>query len=222
VLDEPTSGLDPLMESVFQDCIIEAAAEGRTVLLSSHILAEVERLCDRVTIIRQGRAVQHGTLEELRYLTRTSITVATDRPLVGLDVARRACTTSRWMSGMCTSTSTAVRSTERSAMCPPSASTRWSADRPRSRNCSFATTATIWPTGRAAGRRGTDHDERPRPRRCAPFAGARSADTAGRPARQGTHRCAGWSASSGCWSSAPSSIEGLYSTPAEFLQYGRW
>ncbi|MBK9973118.1 MAG: ABC transporter ATP-binding protein, partial [Acidimicrobiaceae bacterium] len=71
VLDEPTSGLDPLMESVFQDCIIEAAAEGRTVLLSSHILAEVERLCDRVTIIRQGRAVQQGTLEELRHLTRT-------------------------------------------------------------------------------------------------------------------------------------------------------
>ncbi|MGB8860909.1 MAG: ABC transporter ATP-binding protein [Ilumatobacteraceae bacterium] len=85
VLDEPTSGLDPLMESVFQDCILEAAAEGRTVLLSSHILAEVERLCDRVTIIRQGRAVQQGTLEELRYLTRTSVTVATDRPLAGLE-----------------------------------------------------------------------------------------------------------------------------------------
>ena len=85
VLDEPTSGLDPLMESVFQDCIIEAAAEGRTVLLSSHILAEVERLCDRVTIIRQGRAVQQGTLEELRPLTRTSITVATERPLHGLE-----------------------------------------------------------------------------------------------------------------------------------------
>jgi len=84
VLDEPTSGLDPLMESVFQECILEVAAEGRTVLLSSHILDEVERLCDRVTIIRQGRAVQHGTLAELRHLTRTSITVATDTPLTGL------------------------------------------------------------------------------------------------------------------------------------------
>ena len=85
LLDEPTSGLDPLMESVFQDCILEATREGRTVLLSSHILAEVEKLCDRVTIIRQGRAVQSGTLDDLRYLTRTNITVATDRPIVGLD-----------------------------------------------------------------------------------------------------------------------------------------
>jgi polyether ionophore transport system ATP-binding protein len=85
LLDEPTAGLDPLMESVFQDCILEARREGRTVLLSSHILAEVEKLCDRVTIIRQGRAVQSGTLDDLRYLTRTSITVATDRPIVGLD-----------------------------------------------------------------------------------------------------------------------------------------
>ena len=79
LLDEPTAGLDPLMESVFQDFILEAAGEGRTVLLSSHILAEVEKLCDRVTIIRNGRAVQHGTLDELRSVTRTSITVATDR-----------------------------------------------------------------------------------------------------------------------------------------------
>ncbi len=85
LLDEPTSGLDPLMESVFQDCVIEATQEGRTVLLSSHILAEVEKLCDRVTIIRQGRAVQSGTLDELRYLTRTSITVVTDRPITGLE-----------------------------------------------------------------------------------------------------------------------------------------
>ena len=85
LLDEPTSGLDPLMESVFQECIIEATRDGRTVLLSSHILAEVEKLCDRVTIIRQGRAVQTGTLDDLRYLTRTSVSVATDRPVVGLD-----------------------------------------------------------------------------------------------------------------------------------------
>ncbi|WP_282947369.1 ABC transporter ATP-binding protein [Cellulomonas endometrii] len=75
VLDEPTSGLDPLMEAVFQECVREAAAEGRTVLLSSHILAEVEALCERVTIIRGGRAVRSGTLDELRGLTRTSVVV---------------------------------------------------------------------------------------------------------------------------------------------------
>ena len=80
ILDEPTSGLDPLMESVFQDCIREITAEGRTVLLSSHILAEVEALCDRVTIIRAGRTEQSGTLSDLRHLTRTSITAETERP----------------------------------------------------------------------------------------------------------------------------------------------
>jgi ABC-2 type transport system ATP-binding protein len=85
VLDEPTSGLDPLMEAVFQEFILEAKGEGRTVLLSSHILAEVEKLCDRVTIIRQGRAVQHGTLADLRHLTRTSITVGTDHAVEGLE-----------------------------------------------------------------------------------------------------------------------------------------
>jgi ABC-2 type transport system ATP-binding protein len=74
ILDEPTSGLDPLMEVVFQDCIREVKAEGRTVLLSSHILAEVEALCDRVSIIRAGRTQQSGTLAELRSMTRTSIT----------------------------------------------------------------------------------------------------------------------------------------------------
>ena len=78
VLDEPTSGLDPLMETVFQDCIAEVKAAGRSVLLSSHILAEVEKLCDTVTIIRAGRAVQSGTLAELRHLTRTTITVSLD------------------------------------------------------------------------------------------------------------------------------------------------
>jgi ABC-2 type transport system ATP-binding protein len=85
LLDEPTAGLDPLMESVFQDYILEATGEGRTVLLSSHILAEVETLCNRVTIIRHGRAVQHGTLDELRSVTRTSIVVSTDRNVDGLD-----------------------------------------------------------------------------------------------------------------------------------------
>jgi ABC-2 type transport system ATP-binding protein len=84
ILDEPTSGLDPLMEAVFQECIRELKAEGRTVLLSSHILAEVEALCDRVSIIRAGRTVQSGSLDEMRHLTRTSIDVVTDRPLDGV------------------------------------------------------------------------------------------------------------------------------------------
>ena len=70
-------GLDPLMEAVFQRCVEEVRGEGRTVLLSSHILAEVEALCDRVTIIRAGRTVETGTLAELRHLTRTSIAVET-------------------------------------------------------------------------------------------------------------------------------------------------
>lgn len=73
LLDEPTSGLDPLMESVFRDCIREEAAQGRTVLLSSHILAEVEALCPRVSIIRRGRTVETGSLSDLRYLTRTTV-----------------------------------------------------------------------------------------------------------------------------------------------------
>jgi ABC-2 type transport system ATP-binding protein len=85
VLDEPTSGLDPLKEAVFQACIEEARAAGKTVLLSSHILAEVEALCDRVTIIRAGKTVETGTLADLRHLTRTSIAVETLREPAGLD-----------------------------------------------------------------------------------------------------------------------------------------
>lgn len=85
LLDEPTSGLDPLMEAVFQDYINELRGDGRTVLLSSHILAEVEALCDRVSIIRLGRTVESGTLTELRHLTRTSIAVETLRPVSGID-----------------------------------------------------------------------------------------------------------------------------------------
>jgi len=84
LLDEPTSGLDPLMEAVFQDCIRELKTQGRTVLLSSHILAEVEALCDRLSIIRLGRVVEGGTLGELRHLTRTSITAETERPAQSL------------------------------------------------------------------------------------------------------------------------------------------
>ncbi|MFF4386305.1 ATP-binding cassette domain-containing protein [Streptomyces sp. NPDC001552] len=84
VLDEPTSGLDPLMEEVFQDCVSEARAAGRTILLSSHILSEVEALCDRVSIIRKGRTVETGTLAELRHLTRTSISAELAGPPNGL------------------------------------------------------------------------------------------------------------------------------------------
>jgi ABC-2 type transport system ATP-binding protein len=73
ILDEPTSGLDPLMESVFRECIADERRHGRTVLLSSHILAEVEALCDRVTIIRSGRTVESGTLASLRHLTQITI-----------------------------------------------------------------------------------------------------------------------------------------------------
>lgn len=73
LLDEPTSGLDPLMEQVFRECVGELRERGRTVLLSSHILAEAEALADRVSIIRRGRTVETGTLGELRHLTRTSV-----------------------------------------------------------------------------------------------------------------------------------------------------
>jgi ABC-2 type transport system ATP-binding protein len=78
VLDEPTSGLDPLMEQIFNDCLGEHKARGATVLLSSHILSEVERLADRVTIIRDGRAVESGTLDSLRRLRRSKITAVLD------------------------------------------------------------------------------------------------------------------------------------------------
>ena len=84
VLDEPTSGLDPIMESVFQEYVERFRADGGTVLLSSHILAEVERLCDRVSIIRSGRCVETGTLAELRHLTRTSVVAELARPVTGL------------------------------------------------------------------------------------------------------------------------------------------
>ncbi len=77
LLDEPTSGLDPLMEKAFQVCVHEVADRGAAVLLSSHILAEVEKLCDSVTIIRAGRTVRSGTLDELRHLMRTTVKVRT-------------------------------------------------------------------------------------------------------------------------------------------------
>jgi len=84
ILDEPTSGLDPLMESVFQACINDERERGRTVLLSSHILAEAEALCDRVSIIRGGHIVETGTLADMRHLTRTSISAELAGPPNGL------------------------------------------------------------------------------------------------------------------------------------------
>ena len=94
LLDEPTSGLDPLMETVFQDVVRAVRDRGRTVLLSSHILSEVEALCDRVTIIRNGRAAESGTFAELRHLTRTTVG-GRDRPAARRPgLAGRRCTTS--------------------------------------------------------------------------------------------------------------------------------
>ena len=84
LLDEPTAGLDPLMEVVFQDVIGELRAAGRTVLLSSHILAQVEKLADTISIIRRGRIVQTGTLGEMRLLNRTVVEASTVRPVTGL------------------------------------------------------------------------------------------------------------------------------------------
>ncbi|WP_327728462.1 ABC transporter ATP-binding protein [Streptomyces sp. NBC_00487] len=84
ILDEPTSGLDPLMEEVFQRCVREERDRGRTVLLSSHILSEVEELCDRVSIIRKGVTVESGSLADLRHLTRTTVTAELAGPPGGL------------------------------------------------------------------------------------------------------------------------------------------
>jgi len=85
IMDEPTIGLDPLMEAVFQDCINAERERGRTLMLSSHILSEVEALCDRVSIIRAGAVVETGTLSELRHLTRTTIAVELDTVPAALD-----------------------------------------------------------------------------------------------------------------------------------------
>lgn len=85
IFDEPTSGLDPLQERVFQDCTREVLAKGASVLLSSHILSEVEQLCDKVAIIRQGEIVESGSLSDLRHLTRTQITFQTQEEIKGIE-----------------------------------------------------------------------------------------------------------------------------------------
>ncbi|WP_157251683.1 ABC transporter ATP-binding protein [Nonomuraea typhae] len=98
ILDEPTSGLDPLMEAVFQQCVAEQKALGRTVLLSSHILSEVEALCDRVSIIRAGRTVESGTLADLRHLTMTQINAEISGQVTAIPGARNLTTTGRTIS----------------------------------------------------------------------------------------------------------------------------
>ena len=85
ILDEPTSGLDPLMEQVFQECVLEQKKQGKGVFLSSHIMSEVERLCDRVAIIREGEVVETGTLDDLRHLTRYAMKAITERGVEGLE-----------------------------------------------------------------------------------------------------------------------------------------
>ncbi|AXF57510.1 ABC transporter ATP-binding protein [Salicibibacter kimchii] len=85
ILDEPTAGLDPLMEQVFQEYVLDMKNKGKSVLLSSHILSEVEKLCDHVGIIREGKIIETGTLKELRHLTRTNVFVETKEPIPSLD-----------------------------------------------------------------------------------------------------------------------------------------
>lgn len=85
IFDEPTSGLDPLMAAVFQQCVAELKKAGKTVLMSSHILAEVEAVCDKVSIIRNGEIIESGTLTELRHFTRTVVEVETKKPIIGLE-----------------------------------------------------------------------------------------------------------------------------------------
>lgn len=84
LLDEPTGGLDPLMAMEFQNIVREAKTEGKTIFLSSHILSEVENLCDRVSIIKQGKIVETGALSDLRHLTRISMTIESHTPIQGL------------------------------------------------------------------------------------------------------------------------------------------
>jgi ABC-2 type transport system ATP-binding protein len=88
LLDEPTSGLDPLMGKVFEDQLEQVRAEGRTVLLSSHVLSEVEATADRVSIVRAGRIVDSGTLADLRHLTSTSVSAALERPVAVTEAAQ--------------------------------------------------------------------------------------------------------------------------------------
>lgn len=88
ILDEPTSGLDPLMERIFQEWVMEAKAAGKSILLSSHILSEVEKLCDKVAIIRQGKIIEKGTLNEIQHLTGSMVLVETKEPMPELTAVK--------------------------------------------------------------------------------------------------------------------------------------
>lgn len=85
IMDEPTAGLDPLMQSVFNQHVLELKKQGKTVLLSSHILDEVQTLCDHITIIKDGRTIESGSLAELRSLTELTIEIETERKITGLN-----------------------------------------------------------------------------------------------------------------------------------------
>ena len=140
IFDEPTSGLDPLMEVVFRREMARMKDAGATVLLSSHILSEVELLCDRVSIIRAGRVVETGTLAELRHLTRTEISFeATDA--AGRPASRRARRVGRGTVAHA-SRSTATGWPRPFRCWHARASRACASSRPRSRSCSCATTAT--------------------------------------------------------------------------------
>jgi ABC-2 type transport system ATP-binding protein len=84
ILDEPTSGLDPVMEQVFQECVFELKKGGKSIFLSSHIMSKMEKLCDRIAIIREGMIVETGTLGDMRHLTRVTMTIETERPIENL------------------------------------------------------------------------------------------------------------------------------------------
>jgi len=99
VLDEPTAGLDPLMEETFQACVRDAAARGQTVLLSSHVLSEVDRICDSVTIIKDGRTVEHGRLSDLRHLAASHVTATV--PEHAIEAVRRWLAGTAGLSGGC-------------------------------------------------------------------------------------------------------------------------
>jgi len=100
ILDEPTSGLDPLMGHVFKECVLEQKNNGKGVVLSSHIMSEVEQLCDKVGIIRSGKLVDFGTLDDLRHLTRVTMRVETEKPIEGLDGAEGVHNITEYLGGL--------------------------------------------------------------------------------------------------------------------------
>ena len=142
LLDEPTSGLDPLMEAAFTESIREVKADGRSVLLSSHIFAEVERLADQVTIIRDGVTVESGTIPQLRHLTSSQVTVVLGRRRRAASPPCRGCTTCRQLDGHVTFAVDDQRAPGGAGRRRRSCSrARSSPTRRRWRSCSCATTA---------------------------------------------------------------------------------